>query len=264
MPAPEPAPQEQPSESPAPKPKPEPVPEPEPEKPAPVLKPNITLPTGKGAFYGRIIWGDNPVINGTVIADTNTPAAIIRSDNNMRFTVNTDEEGNYILIVEPDEYYIGCMMPGSQYISYKTAGFTFLPSGLWGVLPHKLAAGEFALVDLEAMDWSISLISPGKPEPLGILDKLNQDENVTANTTITFLWHEYEWDRYSANQQDRGYYTISITWYKTEVEKGESKKAFYVATNPLEPGEYKWEVRAFSNSGKEIAGTENEFYFYVP
>jgi hypothetical protein len=269
------APQETPAPSPEPTPASEeqaPATEPiaaETEPTMPELKPNITLPTNKCAFYGRIMWGDNPVTNGTVIADTDTPAAMIRSDNNRRFTVNTDDKGDYILIVEPDKYYIGCMLPGSQYISYKKAGLTFLPSGLWGVLPRKIADGEFALVNLEALDWSIRLISPGKPESPSILDKLNKDNNVTTNTTPSFLWHEYDWNRYSANQQEHGYYKISITlgWstmYNTEVEKGESKKTFYIVVNPLEPGEYKWEVRAFSKSGKEIAGTEQKFYFYVP
>jgi len=34
--------------------------------------------------------------------------------------------------------------------------------------------------------------------------------------------------------------------------------------NPLEPGEYRWEVRAFSSLGKEIAGTISEYGFFIP
>ena len=233
------------------------------------VKPNIALPAGKGAFYGRVMWGDKPVVNGTVIADTKPPVVVVPpwesySAKYKKFTVNTDNEGNYVLIVEPDKYYIGCTLPDSDYITYTSFG----SYGLFGVFSQEITIGHFVLADFEVVDWSIKLISPGSPESISH-PPLPSETVVTVNSTPTLLWQGYDWQRYSTEQNYCGYYKIIIKLYSNEkgyytVEEGTSNNTSYNIINPLSKGEYYWKVQAYTKSGKEIAGTEREFYFVVP
>lgn len=226
-------------------------------------KPNITLPADKGAFYGRVMWGDSPVSNSTVIAKTQQPIIIFTEEPGLQFTVNTDNDGNYVLIVDPGEYYLGCSLPNASYFTYESFG-----SALILALSTKISAGEFILKDLEAMDWSIKLVSPGSSQSISH-PPLPSENAIIVNSTPTLSWQEYNWQNYSTEQNYRGYYMIHVWLYSNEsgyyiVESGKSSGTSYSVVNPLQKGEYFWEVRAYSKSGKEIAGTEEEFYFVVP
>jgi len=227
------------------------TPVPKPTTPTPRQKPDITLPAGKGAFYGNVMWGDKPVVGGEVIADTRNPAIISFSSEYKRFVVKTDNEGDYILVVEPDDYYIGCTLPDSDYLTYKTSGF--IP-GLLGASSYEATGNEFVLVDLEANDWSIELISPG-----------SQESKPTLKTNTPFLtWKPYNWAKYDGKV---GYYEVVVGMIKDGYQvvlKDNANKESYSVVNPFEPGEYRWEVRAFSNSGREIAGTISEYSFFIP
>ena len=251
-PAPPPTPTPPPAPTPTPPPAPAPVPAP-PETettPTPRPKPDITLPAGKGAFYGKVMWGDKPVVNGTVIAETQNPAIIQAPGwESKRFTVNTDSNGEYVLMVPPDKYYLGCTLPGSDYVTYKSFGF-----GLIGVMGREITINEFFLADFEANDWSIELISPGSRESKPTL----------KTNTPTLTWKPYNWAKYDGKV---GYYEVVIGIIKDGyhvVLKDNANQESYSVANPLEAGEYRWEVRAFSHSGKEIAGTISEYRFFIP
>jgi hypothetical protein len=229
----------------------------------PITTPNITLSTGKGAFYGRMTWGDMPVNNGTIIAETQNPAIIQIPGTQweaQRFTTTTDSEGNYVLIVdappgiEPKKYYLGSSLPDSEYLTYISFG-----QGLIGVLGEGISSGEFVLMNFVAIDWSIVLVSPASP-----ISKPEYAITVNNNTP-TLSWQEYDWQRYSSEKNYRGYYMVNI--YDDNgytILSDTSGETSYNITNPLQKGKYQWDVCAFTKSGEKIADTENEAYFVVP
>jgi len=193
------------------------------------------------------MWGDKPVADSKVIANTENPIVILLSGEYKEFTTNTDTDGNYVLIVEPEEYYIGCTLFGSNYVTYET--YMGFPSHT-----YEATSGEFTLVDLEANDWSIELISPGSRESKPTL----------KTNTPTLTWKPYNWAKYDGKV---GYYEVVVgiikDGYRVALKDNANQESYSVA-NPLEPGEYRWEVRAFSSSGKEIAGTISEYGFFIP
>jgi hypothetical protein len=231
--------------------------------PTPRPKPNIVLPAGTGAFWGKVVWGDKAVVDGTVIADTKPPVVVVPpwesySAKYKKFRVNTDNDGNYVLIVEPNEYYIGGTLPDSDYITYKTSGFV---SGLFGARSHKVGSGETIQIDLESNDWSIALLSPGSTYTQFDKDRLG---NTLGTNTPILTWQKYDWIRYDGKV---GYYKVELGIIKDGyhvVLTGSTDKPTYSVNNPLEKGEYNWDIRAFSSSGKEIAGSIEEFYFIIP
>ncbi|MDD5701757.1 MAG: hypothetical protein PHU23_06855 [Dehalococcoidales bacterium] len=225
-------------------------------------KPQIILPSGMSAFYGQVLWGGKPQPKSTVIADTKPPVIVVppwesSSDKYKKFTIDTSIEGSYVLILEPGEYYIGCTLQGSDYISYKTSGFV---PGLFGVSSRKIGVGETVQVDLEANDWSISLISPGNP--FTQYDKNHSGNTLNINTP-TLTWQQYDWTKYDGKV---GYYKVELGIIKDGyhvVLTDRTDNPTYSVKKPLETGEYEWNVRAFSSSGGEIAGTIDEFYFLI-
>ena len=225
------------------------TPVPSPATPTPRAKPNITLPAGKGAFYGKMMWGDKPVVGGGVIADTENPIIISFSGDHKRFTASTDRDGNYVLVVEPDSYYVGCSrQSNTAYHTYET----------WGGFPvsHEATIGEFTLLDLEINDWSIELVSPGNPA---------SEAKPTLRTDAPVLtWEPYNWIEYDGQT---GYYMVELGIIEDGYQvvlRDTAHQESYQVTSPLEYGEYKWEVQAFSSSGKELAGTESSYYFFIP
>jgi len=217
--------------------------------------PPPTLPPGMGAFKGQVRWGDKPLIHGTVIADTKHPAVVVPpwesySAKYKQFSIEPDNQGNYLLLVEPGDYYIGCSMPGSAYISYQTLG-----SDLFGVSSYQVAIGEVVTVDLLALDWSIELVSPGDTD-------YDTDSTITQNPP-TLVWKEYDWAKYG----EVGYYQVELGIYEDgyhTVMKGKTESTSYAVPNPLKAGKYKWEVRAYTKTDKEIAGCVDEFFFLAP
>jgi hypothetical protein len=206
-----------------------------------------TLPSGMGAIMGRLMWGDKPVVNGTVVADAKPPIIVWSPEEYKKFTAQTDGEGNYLLIVEPENYYLLCSLPGSDYLAYES----------YGVMPlgNKVAAGEVVKKNLQAIDWSIELISPGEPE---------YDTSKTIDVNLpTLRWKEYDWERYG----EVGYYKVELGIYKDGLQvvlNDKTENSVYPVKNPLEQGKYRWEVRAYTKTGKEIGGCREEFYFLIP
>ncbi|MFW6104990.1 MAG: TAXI family TRAP transporter solute-binding subunit [Chloroflexota bacterium] len=213
-------------------------------------EPDVKLPDGKGAFYGKVMWGDKAVAGSTVIADTQNPGVVSLSEQSGQFSTRTDNEGDYVLIVEPDTYYIGCTLPNSDYITYETS----FVHGLSGANSHDARTGKFTLVDLEANDWAIELTSPG----------CSGSKPTLETNTPTLVWEPYDWAKYDGQE---GYYEVTVgiieDGYQTIIEDRTTQES-YAIVNSLKPGQYEWEIRAFSSSGKEIAGTASEFGFSIP
>jgi hypothetical protein len=210
--------------------------------------PPPTLPPGMGAIMGRLMWGDKPVVNGTVVADAKPPIIVWSPEEYKKFTTQTDEEGNYLLIVEPENYYLLCSLPESDYLSYEIFGV---------VLPvsNKVAAGEVIKKNLQALDWSIELISPGEPE-------YDTGKTIDVNPP-TLRWKAYDWERYG----EVGYYEVELGIYKDGLQivlRDKTENTVYTVKNPLEQGKYRWQVRAYTKTGKEISGCREEFYFLIP
>lgn len=125
--------------------------------PAADSAPPAWLPAGKAAFVGKLMWGDMPVAGGTVVADTQAPVIVYSPEPRKEFSAETDDDGNYRLIVDPDEYYLLHCLPGSDYLTYDSYGFVFSPS-------YELSAGEVIDKDLQTLDWSIELTAPGEAD----------------------------------------------------------------------------------------------------
>ena len=224
--------------------------------PAPRPIPNITLAAGQCAFYGSVTWDDKPTSNVTVIADTKPPVVVVPpwesySTKYKIFTATTDNDGNYVLMVEPNKYYVGSSLPGTDYISYEYTSYIG-DIGLFGVPSIEIANEQRILVDLKVIDWAIKLVSPGNEY---------RGSNATYDTNKPPLfWKEYDWQKYD---KEPGYYEVKLKAGSHTILQNTTNNTYYSLTNPLEPGEYSWEVRGFSKSGKWIAGTIDEFYFVV-
>lgn len=228
-------------------------------------EPNISLPVGKCAFYGKVMWGDVPADNGMVIAETQNPAIIQMPGTKWeaeRFTSTADSQGNYVLVVDSGKYYFGCSLANSDYITYQSFG-----AGLVGVLGREISVGELLLANFQPLDWSIKLISPGSTDAIGYPPPA-PDEAVVVGSTPTLLWQEWNWQEYSIEQAHHNYYKISIELYDNDrgyysVEKGTSNEPSYDILNPLQDGVYRWQVYVCTETGKDIAGTRNKLYFVV-
>jgi len=219
-----------------------------PSPPAKIYDPS--LPTGMGAFRGKVLWGDRPVISGTVIADTKHPLIIALE--HKRFSTETDDEGNYLLIVEPGRYYFSCGLPGSEYVTYERYGGFYSPS-------HDVECGEVVEVGLRAIDWSIELVSPG--------DTYHYTDSTITKNPPTLVWKEYDWAKYG----EVGYYQVELGIYEDgyhTVLKSRTESASYVVPSPLKAGKYSWEVRAYvrayTEKGGEVAVCVDEFFFLAP
>lgn len=211
-----------------------------------------SLPAGMGAFKGRVLWGDKLLLSSKVVAGTKHPVVIYTPKPTKMFIAETDKDGNYRIIVEPDSYYIGCSMPGSDYLSYVTLGA--LP-GIWGVYSHQVETSQVVTVDLQAVDWSIELVSPGDTD-------YDTTKTISENTP-TLKWQDYDWAKYG----ETGYYQIELGIYEDgyhTVMKDKIVSNSYVIVNPLKAGKYSWQVKAYTKTDKPIAGHVQELYFLVP
>jgi hypothetical protein len=233
---------------------PGPVPETTPVETTTAVTPTPEFPPGMGAFQGNVIWGDKPVVHGTVVADTKPPAIVVPpwedySAKYKQFVIQTDENGNYLLFVEPDEYYLSCSLPGSDDFTYESYAVILSPS-------YKVASGEVVKIDLKALDWSIELISPGDSD-------YDTDKTISENPP-TLAWKDFDWGKYGG---EVGYYQVELgiieDGYHVIVEE-RTDGTSYKVPNALEGGKYNWEVRAYTQTDKELAGTTEEFYFLVP
>ncbi len=234
----------------------------------PTRRRDPSLPTGMGAFSGKVLWGDKPLANSEVVADTHSPIAVSPIISGQASppkptktaSTETDKEGNYRLIVEPDTYYyIGCSMPGSDYISYVYRTLTFESEPMeMGPPGQEVESGEVLTVNLQAIDWSIELISPGN----------TYSESVRSVSTITqnpptLTWKEYGWAKYG----EVGYYKVELSidedGYNTIVED-KTRSISYTIPNALKAGKYSWQVKAYTNTNRPIAAYMDTLYFRVP
>ena len=201
-----------------------------------------------GAILGRLIWGDKPVINGTVTADAKPPIIVWSPKEYKKFTTQTDAEGNYLLIVDPENYYLLCSLPGSEYLAYEIFG---------AVMPisNSVVAGEVVKKNLQAIDWSIELTSIGEP-------KYDTSKTIDVNPP-TLRWKEYDWERYG----EVGYYKVKLGIYENGLQmllNDKTESSVYPVKTPLKQGKYQWEVSAYTKTGILIGGCREEFYFLVP
>ena len=77
-------------------------------------------------------------------------------------------------------------------------------------------------------------------------------------------WKAFDWGKYGG---EAGYYEVELGIIKDGyhvILKERTDDTFYKVRNTLEGGKYNWEVRAYTQTGKELAGTTEEFYFLVP
>ncbi len=223
--------------------------------------PVISLPPGWCAFWGKVFWGELPAVNASVIADTKNPAIVLLpwvsdSDKYKQFTALTNNNGEYILYVTPERYYIGSSLSGSDYVTYTT----FLNTGLLGAYSKEIKEGDIVHLDLKTNDWSVQLISPGN---IYSLFKQSQSVSTLDSNNLKFEWQEYDWNKYNG---EKGYYKIEIGIIKDgyhTVVTGESNNPYYINRKSLESGEYEWTIRVYSSNGKEIAGNKVDYYFNV-
>jgi len=210
----------------------------------PERKYDSSLPTQMGAFRGKALWGDKPLVRGKVIAGKKNPNyEVIYIDEVI--TDTTDDEGNYELWVYPGMYYIGCIMPGSDRISYL------------GGYGHEVEIREAVTVNLHALDWSIKLLSPGVIQ--------RGTDIITTENPPTLVWEEYDWAKYG----ETGYYQVEIStddndYFHSTVVQGKTESTSYAVPNPLKTGRYSWQVKAYTKTGKPIAGYIDKRYFLVP
>jgi hypothetical protein len=233
----------------------EPVPSPEvtePVPPAPVTEPasstpkreyDSSLPTQMGAFRGKVLWGDKPVVKAKAVAGIQNPDDGPVDVDDL-ITETTDDEGNYEVWVHPFMYYVGCIMPGSDRISY------------WDEYGQLAEARQAIIMNLQAMDWSIRSLSPGV---------IKRDFSlVTEENPPTLLWEEYNWAKYG----EKGYYQVEVItddsdYYHNLVIDVSTESTSYTAPNPLKKGKYRWKVMAYTKTGKPIACNINERYFQI-
>jgi len=222
------------------------------------------LPTGMGAFQGNVIWGDKPVAHAEVVATTklSTIPEIVGPEEDIpeynQFTAQTDEEGNFFLPVEPNNYCLYYRLPWSDFTYEYIEGFSYFPKR------HEVTSGETISVSLKALDWSIELISPGELDPF--------TNKVINDNPPTLVWKALD---LSPSTERATYYQV-VDDYQVVISKGDDDYHFqavleervdstsYTVQNILEEGRYKWEVRAYTQTGKELAGTTGAFYFLVP
>ena len=167
----------------------------EPVSPPPITEPisstperkyDSSLPTQMGAFRGKVLWGDKPVVKGKVVAGIENPEKKSIDPSDLS-TDTTDDEGNYELLVHPSKYYVGCIMPGSDRISY------------WGEYGQEVEARQAVTMNLQAIDRSIRSISPGT---------IQRDTGlITDENPPTLLWEKYDWAKYG----ETGYYQVKLS-----------------------------------------------------
>lgn len=78
------------------------------------------------------------------------------------------------------------------------------------------------------------------------------------------MWKEYDWDKYG---EQVGYYVVELGIYEDGyhvVSEDITENCSYTPLGPLREGKYKWEVRAYTQTGKEIACCTDEFFFLTP
>ena len=218
---------------------------------SPITVTTTVLPNGMSAFRGSVTWGGLFQANATVYASTQNPAVMYPVGQTYR--VKTSAGGSYLLVVPPGSYYIGNSLQGSNYITYSTNGGNLILSNTYPV-----GVGQTTQVNLTAVDWSITLISPG------ISTYLFTSQNTLSTSTPVLTWAAYDWSKYDGNV---GYYMVEVGIYSNglvTVFNNRANTPTYSVTTPLVSGNYEWDVRAYSSSGIEIAGTGSDFYFCVP
>jgi hypothetical protein len=241
--------------------KPTPAPAPTPtSRPTPTPTPAlaIELPLGMGAFRGRVMWVDKPVVTGDVVADTKPPYLALPvwgnySSQYKQFSTKTDENGYYVLIVDPGKYYIASSLSVNNYLTYET----FL-GGLFGAKSYDIASGNIVEVNLKDIDWSIKLVSPGASS---YTFHNAPAEEFTVISKPILQWNSYDWGAYSG---EVGYYIVKVTEQQgnyTEVVNEKTEVPYYYVQQYLKDGEYEWTVEAYTPVGKMIAGSVDDLYF---
>lgn len=214
---------------------------------------NITqkpLIYGKGAITGTVYWGDKPAVGAEVVVCNQNMAYYNFNLDYKYFYTNTDDNGNYFIMLDPGTYYLGCR------INNTTITISSLFNGIMSGVD--VSEGEVSSRNVSGIDWSIELISPGNSWSY-------EDDYQTVNSTPLLLW-QYNEDLYG---EDLNYivtlYNYGIydsTSYEKKIELN-SENQYYQIIESLRAGKYKWEVDAYTKSGEEVAGTTIEYYFII-
>jgi hypothetical protein len=131
---------------------------------------------------------------------------------------------------------------------------------VWDVIivtSHDVESGEVIEVNLKALDWSIELVSPGDTD-------YDTGSTITQNPP-TLVWKKYDWAKYGDGEV--GYYQVELGIYEdgyNTVMKVKTESTSYAVPNPLKTGKYKWEIKAYTKTEKQISGDIDELYFLVP
>ncbi len=195
-----------------------------------------------------------------MLADTKNPAVVVPpwEDYNAkykRFETTSDSAGNFALFVDTGTYYLMVAFPGSTYYTLSTFGGNLITSSTTSI-----GAGRSVSRDLTVVDWSIDLVAPGVSSSTWY--STSDGPEKYSETTPTFRWNPYSWDRYDGNA---GYYVLEVGMiddgYKV-VFKQKVAGANYTPFQPLVGGkEHRWKVMVYSKDGDEIGGTVEDLEF---
>ena len=204
---------------------------------------------GKGAITGTVYWGDKPAVAAEVVISNQSMAYYDPTADYKKYYTETDENGNYFIMLDPGTYYLGCRINDTT-ITIQTYG-AFM-SGT------DVVAGKVETRNISGIDWSVELISPGNSWSY-------EDNYQIVNNLPSFSW-QYNENLYGEDLNyivTLYYYGIyDSTYYEEKIEMN-SENQYYQITEPLSIGKYKWEVNAYTKSGEEVAGTSIRYYFIV-
>ncbi len=215
----------------------------------------IPVPADKAVITGLVTWGEKPAVNATVVAEAKNPGVTVLG-RTKRYMGVTGEDGRFVITVDPDRYYVGAALDGSDHITYETYGFGLLSAQGLG-----LGAGEQKTVDLSVLDWSMAPVSPGVNSSDWYS---NKGDNRLAPNPITFSWKEYDWGRYDGKV---GSYVLEVgvidNGYRVLFRQTVKAATSFTPSTLIEVNgkEYRWQVRALSSTGQEIAGSTGELFF---